>query len=241
MSIEDDRSAPSPRAPVTPASAPRAPEGGPAIHRDDVDPQLLRLAQAYLAGGPTGDPTDAPRREACEAVFRACDPVIRSEARRLGLIGEALDEAQQEVRYALVKALPRFRPGPKRGRFLGWVAIFARRKLLDSRRRRARRPSLPLTPAVEAIMLSPEFNPDALDPATEAVLCLAAMLSFLEKTSPDEYRVLTMRLREHRTEQETADALNLRPRRVRDLLHHARTRLRHPEGSAPRRPFDEDL
>lgn len=60
-------------------------------------------------------------------------------ARRYGLGRQDAEDVVQDVMVAAVRALPGFEYQPDRGRFRGWMATLARRKVIDRLRRRAAR------------------------------------------------------------------------------------------------------
>ncbi|MGI9095403.1 MAG: RNA polymerase sigma factor [Thermoleophilaceae bacterium] len=116
-----------------------------------------------------------------------------------------------EVFLQVVRDLPRF-SGDER-QFRAWVLSIARNRLIDERRRRARRP---VESAPEEVLVSegPVGNVEA---EALAGLGMKDLLRLVAQLSPDQQDVLVLRLVADLTVEEVASAVGKRPGAVKAL------------------------
>lgn len=116
-----------------------------------------------------------------------------------------------EVFLQVVRDLPRF-SGDER-QFRAWVLSIARNRLIDERRRRARRP---VEPAPEEVLVSegPVGNVEA---EALAGLGMKDLLRLVAQLSPDQQDVIVLRLVADLTVEEVASAVGKRPGAVKAL------------------------
>jgi RNA polymerase sigma factor (sigma-70 family) len=93
-----------------------------------------------------------------------------------------------DVFLSLARGLDDF-TGTQSG-FRSWVFVIATSRLYDERRRRQRRPSEPLEPVVEAGLCSP----DDVQAEVERVAATAAARDLLALLTPDQRRVVALRV-----------------------------------------------
>jgi RNA polymerase sigma factor (sigma-70 family) len=166
--------------------------------RDRFDGQFDVVIAAARAGSPG----------AFERIFEALAPVVEGYLRLQGAAEP--EDLTSEVFMAVVRNLASFE-GDEAG-FRSWVFTIAHRRLLDSRRRAARRPTpAPLDEAPE------QRAPDDVEDSVEQALGRARVQALCERLSPDQRDVLLMRLLGHLTVEEVAAALGKTPGSVKAL------------------------
>lgn len=130
------------------------------------------------------------------------------------------EDVAGEVFLQVVRDLPRFAPAgddPERD-FRAWVFTIVHRRLLDERRRRARRPTTALPEDFELI-----GGDVAEDAATR--LDRRRVLGLLEDLPPDQRSVLLLRILGDMTIEEIARAVGKRPGAVKALQRRALKRV----------------
>jgi RNA polymerase sigma factor (sigma-70 family) len=122
------------------------------------------------------------------------------------------EDVAGEVFLQVVRDLPRFSGGERD--FRAWVFTIVHRRLLDERRRRARRPALATDPAA----LEPLPDPSA-GPAEQARASAerSRVLDLLAELPPDQRSVLLLRIVADLTIEEVARAVGKRPGAVKAL------------------------
>jgi RNA polymerase sigma-70 factor (ECF subfamily) len=156
--------------------------------RDRFDGQF----DAVIAGARAGSPA------AFERIFGALAPVVEGYLRLQGAAEP--EDLTSEVFLAVLRNVGSF-TGDEPG-FRSWVFTIAHRRLLDERRRAARRPApAPLSEAPET------RAPDDVEQAVEEALSTAQVLALCRRLSADQRDVLLMRLLGHLTVDEVAEAL----------------------------------
>lgn len=150
---------------------------------------------------------------------RACierfGPLVWSLARRYAGSTTDAEDAVQEIFLDLWRSASRF--DPARSTEAAFVAMIARRRLVDLRRRRARRQGE--EPVDESI---PETSGIAAEAQAEASLAARA----LARLEPDERRVLELATRDGLTQQEIAAATGLPLGTVKTVARRALLRVR---------------
>ena len=123
------------------------------------------------------------------------------------------DDLLGEVMVQLVRDLPSFDGG--RREFRAWAFTIAHHRLLDERRRDARRPAEP-TPGEELERLGPagDTEEDALP-----VLSAERVANLLGKLSPDQQNVILLRVLGDLTSEEVAEVLGKTTGAVKALQH----------------------
>jgi RNA polymerase sigma factor (sigma-70 family) len=131
----------------------------------------------------------------------------------------------------VVRDLKRF-AGDQRD-FRAWVFTIVHRRLLDERRRRARRPAVPVAPGdlAEAAGAAPDAGVEAL-----AGVDRARVLELLAGLPADQRSVLLLRILGDMTIEEVARAVGKRPGAVKALQRRALKRVQkaYPSGEARR-------
>lgn len=116
--------------------------------------------------------------------------------------------------------------------FRAWVFTIARHRIIDERRRRARRP--------DAAPTAPDQLPDgvgaALDDVVGDVGGRERIDALLEGLTGDQREVIVLRIVVGLSVEETAEVVGRRPGAVRALQHRALRQLRAAPGDAASRP-----
>lgn len=120
------------------------------------------------------------------------------------------DDLAGEVFVQVVRDLPRFE-GDWRG-FRAWVFTIARHRLLDERRRLARRPGAPLAETDEEARAGGDVTEDAI-----ARLDLERVAAILAQLSPDQRDVLLLRVIGDLSVEEVGRVIGKRPGAVKQL------------------------
>lgn len=157
------------------------------LSRPEPRPLLSRIA--------AGD--EAAVREVVEAF----GPMLLALARRWSPDAADAEDAVQEICFDLWRTAHRF--DPARGSERGFIAMVARRRLIDRVRRRSR--------SVELEVWPEEFEPEAAsddEPAERAATAMDAR-DALDRLSPVQRRCLELHLLDGRTHDEVARAVAL--------------------------------
>ncbi len=119
-----------------------------------------------------------------------------------------------EVFLQVVRDLPRFAPstGDAERDFRAWVFTIAHRRLMDSFRSHARRPSVPVADLAPLAGSTPDASGEAF-----AALDRARVLELLGTLPPDQRSVLLLRILGDLTVEEVARAVGKRPGAVKAL------------------------
>lgn len=134
-----------------------------------------------------------------------------------------------EVFLQVVRDLHRFSGGSER-EFRAWVLSIARNRLIDERRRRARRP---VDPAGDEVLISAGPTGDV---ETEALagLEMGDLLRLVAQLSADQQDVLVLRLVGDLTVEEVAVAIGKRPGAVKALQRRGLQAIARSMGVEPR-------
>ena len=129
------------------------------------------------------DKVAAAHPGAVERCLTRYGPLVWSLARRWSPMLEDAEDAAQEIFTDLWRAAPRFDPRrePSEATF---VAMIARRRLIDHHRKRARQPNT--TDLEHSLMMPAAFQPDQLELGEEA----GRVRVLLEQLRPEERQVL---------------------------------------------------
>jgi RNA polymerase sigma factor (sigma-70 family) len=157
---------------------------------------------AVLEGAQRGAP------QAFEAIFTALSPVVVGYLRLQG--ASEPEDLSSEVFVAVLRNIDTFQ-GDEPG-FRSWVFTIAHRRLLDERRRLARRPT-PEPLADELDLVGPEDVEDAV----EEVLSTERVRALCERLVPDQRDVLLLRLLGRLTIEEVAEVVGKNPGAVKAL------------------------
>jgi RNA polymerase sigma factor (sigma-70 family) len=162
-------------------------------HADRFDGQF----EAVLAAAQRGAPS------ALETIFTTLSPVVLGYLRLQG--AREPEDLTSEVFVAVLRNLDGF-VGDESG-FRSWVFTIAHRRLLDERRRLARRPNHePLLgdDGVEGLAL---LAPDDVEDDVAAMLSVERVRSLCDQLAPDQRDVLLLRLLGRFTIDEIAEVL----------------------------------
>jgi RNA polymerase sigma-70 factor, ECF subfamily len=161
---------------------------------------------------------------AYERIFTALAPVVAGYLRAQG--AREPDDLTSEVFVAVIRNIGRF--GGDEAGFRSWVFTIAHRRLLDERRRLARRPpGVPLDPSFDAPA------DDDVEAAAERAQGTAWVREVCDRLAPDQRDVLLLRLLARLTVDEVAHALGKSPEAVKALQRRgfrAVGRMLTPEG-----------
>ena len=168
-------------------------------HRDRFDGEF----GSVLAGARAGVPW------AFERIFTTLSPVVEAYLRFQGAAEP--EDLVSDVFLAVMRGVATFE-GDESG-FRSWVFTIAHRRLIDERRRAARRPATPVTlddaPDVRAS--------DDVAVTVEETLADERVRTLCERLSPDQRDVLVLRLLGRLTVDEVAATLNRTPGSVKAL------------------------
>ncbi|HEY8546608.1 MAG TPA: RNA polymerase sigma factor [Acidimicrobiales bacterium] len=165
---------------------------------DRFDGEFDEVVAAARAGAPW----------ALERIFTALSPVVAGYLRLQG--AHEPEDLTSEVFLAVLRRIGSFR-GDEAG-FRSWVFTIAHRRLVDERRRLARRPAVaPLTDGVDV--------PAPVDVTEDALRSLSdqRVRELCERLLPDQRDVLLLRLLGHLTVEEVAAAIGRSPGAVKAL------------------------
>jgi RNA polymerase sigma-70 factor (ECF subfamily) len=161
---------------------------------------------------------------AYERIFTALAPLVAGYLRAQG--AREPDDLTSEVFVAVIRNIGRF--GGDEAGFRSWVFTIAHRRLLDERRRLARRPpGVPLDPSFDAPA------DDDVEAAAERAQGTAWVREVCDRLAPDQRDVLLLRLLARLTVDEVAHALGKSPEAVKALQRRgfrAVGRMLTPEG-----------
>lgn len=166
---------------------------------------VLRAAQA---GG----------ERALASLYRAHDPALRRYLR--AQVGQEADDIASQAWLDIARNLGAFRGDEDA--FRGWAFTIARRRLIDARRRRARRPE----DAVDRAVLERVHQPaDPADIAADAISGDAAARRIAELLPPDQAEIVLLRVVADLDVATVARITGKRPGAVRVAQHRALKRL----------------
>ena len=167
-------------------------------HRDRFDGQFADVLAAARRD----------ERWGMERIFVALAPVVTGYLRAQGSIEP--EDLTSEVFVAVLRNLDGFRGDEPA--FRSWVFTIAHRRLLDERRRRARRPSPePLEEAWEP------HAPDDVEATVARLLATERVRELCHQLTADQRDVLLLRLLGRLTVDEVAAALHKSPEAVKAL------------------------
>jgi RNA polymerase sigma-70 factor (ECF subfamily) len=171
------------------------------------------------------DAARAGQRSALEAIYRDLAPAVLGYLRGQGAAEH--EDLASEVFVGVVRGLPRF-DGDERA-FRSWVFSIAHRRLIDERRRLARRREDPVEPSTLAGPLASSSGGDAEEEAT-ARMGQAWAVRALDVLTEDQRSVLLLRVLADLSVAEVAGLLGKRPGAVKTLQRRALASLaRHLE------------
>jgi RNA polymerase sigma-70 factor (ECF subfamily) len=142
-------------------------------------------------------------RGAVQLCIDAYGPLVGSLARRMGFSGGELDDAVQDVFVALWRSAQRFDPALAGER--AFVAMIARRRLIDLRRRLGRRAEGAATEVAEELSSGERPAVEALAVRDEGARARAA----LGELRPEQRRVIELSVMEGLSHQEIADSTGM--------------------------------
>jgi RNA polymerase sigma factor (sigma-70 family) len=148
--------------------------------RDRFDGQF----DAVLAAARNGAPW------AFERMFTALAPAVTGYLRIQG--SSEPEDLTSEVFVAILRNLPNFQ-GDEAG-FRSWVFTIAHRRLLDERRRRARRPMPEPLTATTAVAVRESAAADDVEGAIDRSLGAERVRALCDRLVPDQRDVLLLRL-----------------------------------------------
>lgn len=182
------------------------------------DQQFARI----LSGARAGDPT------AWESLYHGIAPVLIGYLRAQRL--PDADDVAGEVLLEVVRGIDRFDGGPDH--FRSWVLAIAHHRLIDARRRAARRPAEPT--ATEELHTPPARD----DPEAEALAAvgLADLEPALASLTEDQRTVLLLRVIGDLSIAEVARITGRRSGAVKQLQRRATTALREALERGEQRP-----
>jgi RNA polymerase sigma factor (sigma-70 family) len=137
------------------------------------------------------------------------------------------EDVAGEVLLEVVRDLDRFEGDASH--FRSWVLAIAHHRLLDARRREARRPRLATNDDVDAAATSR----DDVEAETLSVLGFDELRPALGALTADQRSVLLLRVVDDRSIAEVAALLGKRPSAIKMLQHRAADALRQTLGSGP--------
>jgi len=179
-------------------------------HADRFDGQFEAVLVAAQRGAPT----------AMETIFTTLSPVVLGYLRLQG--SREPEDLTSEVFVAVLRNLDSF-VGDEPG-FRSWVFTIAHRRLLDERRRLARRPNVePLFGDVDGGGVGGAGDtlallaPDDVEGDVEAALSVERVRSLCDQLAPDQRDVLLLRLLGRLTIDEVALSLGKTPGAVKAL------------------------
>jgi RNA polymerase sigma-70 factor, ECF subfamily len=137
------------------------------------------------------------------------------------------EDVASEVLLEVVRDLDRFHGDETR--FRSWVLAIAHHRLLDARRREARRPRLATTGAT----VTAATSGDDVEAETLSLLGLDELRPALGALTEDQRSVLLLRAVDDRSIAEVAALLGKRPSAIKMLQHRAADALRRTLGGSP--------
>jgi RNA polymerase sigma-70 factor (ECF subfamily) len=171
------------------------------------------LTDAVVAAARRGD------EAACACIYRALAPAVAGYFRGQGAVDA--DDLTGDVFVAVVRGLPRFAGDGEALR--AWIFTIAHHRLIDARRRRARRPDELASDEILRTLMQPVFGPER-----EVVERLAAgpAVAALDRLTPDQRATILLRVVADLSVERTAEVLGKRPGAVKTLQRRAIAALR---------------
>lgn len=142
-------------------------------------------------------------RGAVQQCIDAYGPLVGALARRMGLAGSEAEDAIQDIFVALWRSAERF--DPTLAAEAVFVAMIARRRLIDLRRRMGRRAESAASEVGEAIASSERPAIEQLAVRDEGARARAA----LSELRPEQRRVIELAVLEGLSHQEIADSTGM--------------------------------
>jgi RNA polymerase sigma factor (sigma-70 family) len=191
----------------------------------DVDPELVKNAQAYLKSGRHGRVLKGESTQGWEEFYHRCDLAIRRLAVSCG--AQSIDDCTQEVWKTLIVKLAEFQSDPGRPPFCSWLHRLVRSKAVDQLRERNRHQTESLSVGAKEPVSKSDSDPAAEWERQSLRLQVHQVLGELEKQLPGQsYRILHMHWIEGRAMSEIASCLNLSIKQVWARHHRAKHKFR---------------
>ncbi len=165
---------------------------------------------------------------AVESIYRELAPAVVGYLRGHGLRDP--EDAASEVFVGMVRGLPRFVGDA--GDFRTWLFSIAHRRMIDERRRRARRPEELVAPEAFSASLASSRTGDAEEEAL-AVVGTQWAVAAIHLLSPDQRAVVLLRVLADLSVEEVAAVLGKSPGAVKSLQRRgliALSRALNPQG-----------
>jgi len=162
-----------------------------------------------LAGAQAGD------HSALEDLYRDLSPLVLGYLRANG--SKEPEDLTAEVFIAVVRGIARFEGDETSLR--SWILTIAHRRLTDEFRRRGRRPEDPLEPG--ALRERLRVIADTAESEALERLSSAGVIEALERLTPDQRAVITLRVIADLPIKEVAELLNKPVTAVKSLQHRA--------------------
>lgn len=188
----------------------------------------LAAAQQYLQALRECDSPPAELREAWEAFYRACDPLVCRTVAACSIHRADLDDCAQEAWAEIAGKLIRFEYDPNRGSFESWLRIVVHRAACRHARRDLRQ-----TAGRNDEDLSALTCPRILGPATNSqreelrASVRQTLDAFRTSVSSTAFRILVMTAVHSQTSTEIGKLLGLTPGNVRVSRHRTAQKFRH--------------
>ena len=219
---------------VTVFSTTDSPLASAVTGRVDVDFALIRDVQAYLQCLSKSSPPTPRACRAWERFYLLCSPVVRKIVSNSGIPRDEIDDCVQETWGEILRKLVSFDPDPRFGRFLSWLSVVTRRKIIRFTQTRARRRFASM-PDAETRLLSRDMDPVDVCLQRERRDQVHEMLAAIGRTeSSTSYQVMQYRSVDGLSSGTIADLLDLTPEQVRARYH----RMKRKAGRFLRSQFD---
>ena len=203
---------------------------------------LLLDAQEYLRKLLDEKAPDSLLAASWESFYAVYDDLIRRFVVAQGVPKSDVDDCVQEVWTEIASRLDTFDRPPHRPGLRAWLYTLVRSKAADVFRRRSRR----LTDSLDGDSSGTEPTDPRADPATlyelnwEQAIVDSQLSQLSEELSATNSRILQMRLAEHRSVDEVARELDLKPEQVHARQHRIMKKLRARVALYTGEPFGAD-
>lgn len=195
-------------------------------HCSETNLPMLRNVQGYLQSLLDHKVPDSMLAAAWDEFFHLYDDLIRRFAVARGVSWCDIDDCVQEVwREVAVRLIKFDRPADRPG-LRAWIYTLVRSKATNLFRKNARHRSARLEVAAKDVNAPAPDAADRYEREWERALADSAIAQLRQDLSPTNDRLLTMRLLECRSVQETALELNLSPAQVHARQHRILKKLR---------------
>ena len=194
--------------------------GAPAVTgRADVDFALIRDVQAYLQCLSESTPPTPRSCRAWERFYLLYSPFVRKIISNSLIPEDEADDCVQETWAEILCKLASFDPDPRRGRFLSWLSVVTRRKIIRFNQARARKRFTSMADA-DARILSRDMDPVDACLQRERREQVHEMLAAFDRTeSTTSYQVMRYRSVDGLSSGVIADLLDITPEQVRARYH----------------------